>query len=133
MNERRAYCRIEWLPSVQEKTARARSFQAMASINKVMVPMTASGKAELLGQLTRFPPGNYDNRVDVCSLIGRGLKMMPAPSAGDAGRRKRGRFFVEYDPFPYPTEERSRGILVSQFPMSVRSDWHGFGGRTFRP
>src|SRR5712672_215752 len=79
MNERRAYCRVEWLPSVVEKTARARSFQAMASMNKVMVPITAGWKAELLGQLTRFPAGKYDDGVDVCSLIGRGIEMMPAP------------------------------------------------------
>jgi predicted phage terminase large subunit-like protein len=60
MNERRAYCRIEWLPSVTEKTARARSFQALASMNKVMVPVEASWKAELLGQLTRFPAGKVN-------------------------------------------------------------------------
>jgi predicted phage terminase large subunit-like protein len=78
MNERKAYCRIEWLASVTEKTARARSFQAMASMGKIMVPVEAPWKAELIGQLTRFPAGKYDDGVDVCSLIGRGLEMLPA-------------------------------------------------------
>jgi hypothetical protein len=26
-----------------------------------------------------FPAGKYDDGVDVCSLIGRGIEMMPAP------------------------------------------------------
>ena len=107
LNERRAYCRIEWLPSVTEKTARARSFQALASMNKVMVPVEAPWKAELLGQLTRFPAGKYDDGVDVCSLIGRGLNIMPTPAAIGPGRNKRpGRYHrVEFDPFAYTREE----------------------------
>ena len=110
MNERRAYCRIEWLPSVTEKTARARSFQALASMNKVMVPVEASWKAELLGQLTRFPAGKYDDGVDVCSLIGRGLKMMPTPAPVGRGRNRRpDRYYrVEYDPYAYTEEEKGR-------------------------
>jgi predicted phage terminase large subunit-like protein len=60
MNERRAYCRIEWLPSSTDKTARARSFQALASMGKVMLPVEAPWKADLVGQLTRFPAGKFD-------------------------------------------------------------------------
>src|SRR6266850_6463931 len=107
MNERRAYCRVEWLPSVAEKTARARSFQAMASMNKVMVPIEAPWKSELIGQLTRFPAGKYDDGVDVCSLIGRGLKMMPKPAAPSPGRgRRHGRYYrSEWDPFALRPDE----------------------------
>jgi predicted phage terminase large subunit-like protein len=107
MNERRAYCRIEWLPSVTEKTARARSFQALASMNKVMVPVEAPWKAELLGQLTRFPAGRYDDGVDVCSLIGRGLKIMPTPAAIGPGRNRRpGRYHrSSFDPYAYTQDE----------------------------
>jgi hypothetical protein len=32
-----------------------------------------------MGQLTRFPAGKYDDGVDVCSLIGRGLETIQAP------------------------------------------------------
>ena len=107
MNERRAYCRVEWLPSVAEKTARARSFQALASMNKVMVPIEAPWKSELIGQLTRFPAGKYDDGVDVCSLIGRGLQMMPRPAAPSAreGRRRNRYFRSESDPYSYDREE----------------------------
>jgi predicted phage terminase large subunit-like protein len=107
MNERRAYCRVEWLPSVHDKPARARSFQALASMNKVMVPITAPWKAELLGQLTRFPAGKYDDGVDVCSLIGRGLETVRLPAQLNAGRNRRPnrdhRF--EYDPYKITEDE----------------------------
>jgi predicted phage terminase large subunit-like protein len=79
MAERRAFCRVEWLPSMADKTVRARSFQALASMGKVFMPQNARWKAELVGQLTRFPAGKYDDGVDVCSLIGRGARMMRAP------------------------------------------------------
>jgi predicted phage terminase large subunit-like protein len=79
MNERRAFARLEWLPSMAEKTARCRPFQALASMGKVFLPERSVWKADLLGQLLRFPAGKYDDGVDVCSLIGRGIEMMPPP------------------------------------------------------
>jgi predicted phage terminase large subunit-like protein len=98
MNERRAYCRIEWLPSSADKTARARSFQAICAMGKVLLPVAAPWLAELVGQLTRFPAGKYDDGVDVCSLIGRGLETMPTPitQLPSLGAPKHQ---VEYDPF----------------------------------
>jgi predicted phage terminase large subunit-like protein len=99
MNERQTYCRLEWLPSVHDKATRCRAFQALASIGRVMVLAEAPWRAELLGQLTRFPAGRYDDGVDVCSLLGRGLEMLPpalSASEQSGGRRLHQ---VEYDPF----------------------------------
>lgn len=86
MQAREAYCRIEWLPSVSDKPTRARSIQAMASMGKIFMPKQAPWKAELMGQLLRFPAGRFDDGVDVMSLFGRGLehirgakKAAPAP------------------------------------------------------
>jgi predicted phage terminase large subunit-like protein len=80
MTERRAFSRIEWLPSTADKTARARPFQALCSMGKVFLPsFPTTWKAELLGQLTRFPAAKYDDGVDVCSLIGRGLEVISPP------------------------------------------------------
>lgn len=79
MNERRAYCRMEWLPSIHDKPTRCRPFQAMASMGKVLFPKRAGWKADLLGQLMRFPAGRYDDGVDVCSLVGRGLAHVRLP------------------------------------------------------
>ncbi len=74
MQQREAYCRIEWLASIADKPTRARPIQAMASMGKVFFPKNAPWKAELLGQLLRFPAGTRDDGVDVLSMIGRGLE-----------------------------------------------------------
>lgn len=79
MEERRAFCRLEWLPSTADKAARCRSFQALAASGKVFVPPVANWKADVLGQLLRFPAGLHDDAVDACSLIGRGLEHVNAP------------------------------------------------------
>jgi predicted phage terminase large subunit-like protein len=81
MNERRAYCRTEWLPSIHDKPTRSRPFQALASMGKVLLPKQAPWKADLLGQLMRFPAGKYDDGVDVCSLLGRGIEHVRLPRA----------------------------------------------------
>jgi len=70
MRELKAYCRIEWVPSVRDKPTRARGFQARASMGKVYLPNNEAGH-RLLDQLLRFPAGAYDDAVDVCSLFGQ--------------------------------------------------------------
>ena len=79
MQERNAYCWIEWLPSIAEKTARARSIQARASMGKVFLPRHAPWKTDVLTQLLRFPTGKHDDAVDVFSLMGRALEDLVAP------------------------------------------------------
>ena len=76
LQERGAHCRIEWLPSIHEKEARARGIQAMMAMGKVYWPKFAPWKADVQGQLLRFPAGKYDDAVDVMSLFGRGLKFV---------------------------------------------------------
>jgi len=46
----------------------------------VYVPDQAPWKPELMSQLMRFPAGKYDDGVDVCSLIGRGLEHARTPA-----------------------------------------------------
>lgn len=98
MEERRAFCRLEWLPSIDDKATRCRPFQALASMGKVWVPRLSSWKADVVGQLLRFPAGLHNDAVDVCSLIGRGLQMIQPPEIADyalqtsyvrSGRRRR--------------------------------------------
>lgn len=76
MIERGAICRIEWLASISDKATRARSFQALASMGKVLFPKRAPWLADVLGELLRFPAGKNDDSVDVCSLMGRGLQFV---------------------------------------------------------
>lgn len=79
MQEREAYCRIEWLASISDKPSRARPIQAMASMGKVFFPKNAVWKSELMIQLLRFPATKHDDGVDVLSLFGRGMKFIRSP------------------------------------------------------
>ena len=79
MQEREAYCRIEWLASINDKPTRARPIQALASMGKVFLPKKAIWKDRLLMQLLRFPAAKYDDAVDVMSLFGRGMEFIRAP------------------------------------------------------
>lgn len=79
MQERRALCRLEWLPSVADKVVRARAFQAKAAMGDVMLPYASAWKADLFTQLMKFPAGKYDDAVDVCSLMGRALEQLRPP------------------------------------------------------
>jgi predicted phage terminase large subunit-like protein len=79
MNERKAHCRLEWLASISDKPTRARSIQALASMGKLFMPQHAGWKADVLGQLLRFPAGKYDDAVDVFGLIGRGFEFVKPP------------------------------------------------------
>lgn len=80
MQERQTLCRLEWLPSIHDKVVRARPFQARAAMGNVFIPAHAPWKTDLMTQLMRFPAGKYDDGVDVCSLIGRGLEHARTPA-----------------------------------------------------
>jgi predicted phage terminase large subunit-like protein len=69
MEQRSAYCTLEWIARTQNKAAMARSFQAMASAGKVRVLQCAWGD-ELVAQALRFPFAANDDKVDVLALFG---------------------------------------------------------------
>ena len=72
MLKRKIYARIEWLPTIGDKFARARNFQALASMGKVRFPRTDWAR-KVIDQLVRFPGTRYDDKVDTCGLIGRAI------------------------------------------------------------
>lgn len=90
MQQRKAYCRLEWLPSITDKASRARSFQALASMGKpqkpkVYLPYGAPWVDQFLHQHLTFPAGKFDDMVDVTSLLGRVIDqtraaIIPRPS-----------------------------------------------------
>ena len=86
MSDRGAYCRLEWMASINDKVVRARAIQALASIKSIVWPQHAPWRAEVEKQLLQFPAGKYDDAVDVFSLIGRGLEHI-RPAAKPALRR----------------------------------------------
>ena len=68
MRERKAFCRMEWLPSIHDKPTRARGFQARAAMGRVWFEQGAE-----IDEFLRFPAGAHDDDVDCASLIGRAL------------------------------------------------------------
>lgn len=68
MRETGAHCRLEWLPSIADKPARARGFQARAAMGGVWVEPGAD-----ISEYLAFPAGKHDDEVDCASLIGRAL------------------------------------------------------------
>lgn len=80
IEERSIYLNMEWMASMADKSTRAQNFQGRAANNKVYLPRKSQWAADLLSQLVRFPAGLHDDKVDVCSLIGRGLQYQSAPT-----------------------------------------------------
>lgn len=68
MQERKTYCRLEWLPSIHDKPTRARGFQSRAAMGKVFFEPGAD-----LSEFLVFPAGKHDDDVDTASLIGRAI------------------------------------------------------------
>lgn len=74
MRTRKAHCRLEWLPSIQDKATRARGFQSRAAMGCVWIPEGPDGDL-ILDEYENFTglPGGHDDDVDTGSLIGRAL------------------------------------------------------------
>lgn len=68
MQERKIFCRVEWIPTVNDKPTRARAFQARASAGKVHLPIGEDGD-RLIDQFIRFPTAKHDDAVDTMSTF----------------------------------------------------------------
>lgn len=74
MRQRGVACWIEWLASIHDKSARARSLQALIAMGWLSVPEGRPWVATLMDQLLPFPAGAFDDGVDVLSLAARGMQ-----------------------------------------------------------
>ncbi len=78
MQERGKFVLRTTLPSAGSKASRALGFAARASAGTVYLPRNRPWALRLLNQLMAFhgQGGQFDDGVDVCSLLARGLEMM---------------------------------------------------------
>lgn len=76
MREANTYIAVEYLASSQDKIARVASFRGRASAGTVHLPRDRPWAKRLADQLCSFPFARYDDGVDVCGNIGRGLDLM---------------------------------------------------------
>lgn len=75
MKQRRTYVTLRWQSHSHPnyKAMIARSFQALWEQGRIYFPKHKEWAHEVLRQLTRFPRGTLDDKVDCCSLFGRGI------------------------------------------------------------
>lgn len=71
MIDRRAQCRLEWLPHIGDKPTKAQSIIATAGVGRLWWPR-AAWVGELQRQCLVFPAGAPDDGVDTLGLMGRG-------------------------------------------------------------
>lgn len=76
MRETQCFTVCETLPSLTDKAARLQSFHARASAGTVYLPAKRQWAEDVLNQLIKFPAGKYDDKADVCGLLGRGIDAM---------------------------------------------------------
>jgi hypothetical protein len=82
MTDRKAPCRLEWLPHIGDKPTKAQSIIATAGMGRLWWPR-AAWVPELQRQCLVFPAGSPDDGVDTLGLLGRG-----ADTLGRARTRK---------------------------------------------
>ena len=83
MQERRTYVPLRWIShsTTNYKVANARTFQALWEAGRVYLPDGKPWAQDLVQQLTRFPLGTLDDKVDVCSIFARLINKVWAQAA----------------------------------------------------
>lgn len=78
LRARRLSCRLDWLPSINDKATRARAAQSLVREGRVYVRDDADGDC-FIDECVGFPAGKYDDDVDNLSLMGRIMDSISLP------------------------------------------------------
>lgn len=81
--ERKAWCVREQFPTRGDKAVRAQSIRGRMAMKGLRVLRSAPWRADLVGELLRFPAGVHDDAVDALGLVGQ---LMDKMLAGDRVR-----------------------------------------------
>jgi predicted phage terminase large subunit-like protein len=76
MRRSQKFTSLEALPSLQDKAIKLQSFHSRATAGTVHIPIRRKWAEDLIEQLVKFPAGRWDDKADVCGLIGRGVDLM---------------------------------------------------------
>jgi predicted phage terminase large subunit-like protein len=71
MRHSKRYVAIESLPSLQDKGVKLQAFHAMATAGVVHFPVKRRWAEQCIEDLVKFPGGRWDDKPDVCGLLGR--------------------------------------------------------------
>ena len=64
-----AYASVEWIPRTRDKVAMAAAFRGLLEQGMVHIPLTEWGE-DVVTELLKFPAGEHDDQVDMCTLLG---------------------------------------------------------------
>ena len=76
MQHAQRFVAIESLPSLQDKAIKLQAFHARATAGTVHFPVRRKWADDCITDLVKFPAGRWDDKPDVCGLIGRGVDQM---------------------------------------------------------
>jgi predicted phage terminase large subunit-like protein len=79
MQHSQKFVAVEMLPSLDDKAVKLQAFHARATAGTVHFPIRRAWADNCIEQLVKFPGGRWDDKADVCGLVGRMVdKMMDA-------------------------------------------------------
>jgi len=88
MQHAQKFVSIESLPSLDDKGVKLQAFHARATAKTVHFPVKRRWADDCIEQLVKFPGGRWDDKADVCGLIGRMVdKMMDARLPSETSRQ----------------------------------------------
>ena len=76
MRLNRKYVAINSLPMMADKAVKLQAFHARATAGCIHFPVRRGWADQVMDQLVKFPGGRWDDKADVCGLIGRGADQM---------------------------------------------------------
>lgn len=76
MRDSHTFTVLEALPSAGDKGVKLQAFHSMVSNGMVYGPMGVRWWEDVIDQLVKFPGGRWDDKADVCGLIGRAVDKM---------------------------------------------------------
>jgi hypothetical protein len=71
MQRSQKFVAVEQLPSLQDKAVKLQAFHARATAGTIHFPVKRQWADDCITQLVKFPGGRWDDKADVCGLIGR--------------------------------------------------------------
>lgn len=98
------FANYEYLPHIGDKVAKVQAFRALVQEGRVRFPRGNALVKRLVDMLVNFPRARFDDGVDVCGLLGRGIADMVPASKPAVAKRKPPKPFT--DPW-YAARERA--------------------------
>jgi hypothetical protein len=101
------FANYEYLPHIGDKVAKVQAFRALVQEGRVRFPRGNALVKRLVDMLVNFPRARFDDGVDVCGLLGRGIADMVPASKPAVAKRKAPKPFT--DPWYAARERADRG------------------------